>query len=196
MSSILDTLTQQLGGDAVQQISSQLGADPSSTQQAIGAALPLLLSAVGKQAANPNTANGLLNALQQHDGSVLQDVSGYVAGGGDVQDGNGILGHLLGGQTNTAANSLGAATGLTANSSGQLLAMLAPLVMGAVGQAQQQQRLDAGSLAGLLSGHQQQADSLLGGIASQLLDSNHDGSIVDDVMKIGSNLLGGLFGKQ
>jgi len=196
MSSILDVLTQQLSGNTVQQISSQLGADPASTQQAIGAALPLLLSAVGKQAANPNTASGLLSALQQHDGSVLQDVSGYLSNGGDVQDGNGILGHLLGGQTSTAANSLGAATGLTASSSGQLLAMLAPLVMGAVGQAQQQQGLDASSLVGMLSGHQQQADSLLGGIASQLLDSNHDGSIVDDVMKIGSSLLGGFLGKK
>ena len=28
------------------------------------------------------------------------------------------------------------------------------------------------------------------------LDSNHDGSVVDDVMNLGSNLLGGLFGKK
>ena len=71
-----------------------------------------------------------------------------------------------------------------------------PLVMGAVGQTQQQQGLNAGGLANLLGGEQQQADSMLGGLATQLLDQNNDGSIVDDVMKMGSNLLGGLFGRK
>jgi len=189
-------LTQQLGGGALQQISSQLGTDPGTTQSAISAALPLLLGAVGNQAASPTAAPGLVNALQAHDGSVLNDVSGYLSGGGNTQMGSAILGHLLGNQTDTAATSISTVSGLNAGSASQLLAMLAPLVMGAVGQAHQQQGLDASGLAGMLSGHQQQANSMLGGIATQLLDSNHDGSVVDDVMKIGSSLLGGLFGKQ
>ncbi|CAN5531295.1 DUF937 domain-containing protein [soil metagenome] len=193
---IVGMLTQQLGGSALQQISSQLGADPSTTQSAVTAALPLLLGAIGHNAANPNTATGLVNALQDHNGNVLQDVPGYLAGGGNIQDGNGIMGHLLGQQSEAAASAVSTVSGLNLGSSSQLLALLAPLVMGHIGKVQNEQGLDANSLASLLGGEQQQANSMLGGLATQLLDSNHDGSIVDDVMNIGSNLLGGLFGKK
>jgi len=197
MDSLLGTLTQQLSGNAVQQLSSQLGTDPASTQKAVSAALPLLLGALGRNAAQPEGAAALSNALQRdHDGSVLNDVTGFLAAGGNAQAGNGILHHVLGEKQGLIEQTLSQNTGLTANSTGQLLAMLAPLVMGAVGQTQQQQGLNAGGLANLLGGEQQQADSMLGGLATQLLDQNNDGSIVDDVMKIGSNLLGGLFGRK
>ncbi|MCX6046163.1 MAG: DUF937 domain-containing protein [Chloroflexi bacterium] len=193
---IAGMLTQQLSGSAIQQISAQLGADSATTQSAVTAALPLLLGAIGHNAANPSTSTGLVNALQDHKGNVLQDVAGYLASGGNTQDGNGIVGHLLGDQSGAAATAVSTVSGLNANSSGQLLAMLAPLVMGAIGKAHNEQGLDANSLASLLGGQQQQANSMLGGLATQLLDSNHDGSVVDDVMNLGSNLLGGLFGKK
>jgi len=197
MDSLLGTLTQQLGGNAVQQLSAQLGTDPASTQKAVGAALPLLLGALGGNAAKPEGAAALSNALQRdHDGSVLNDVTGFLAAGGNTQAGTGILQHVLGEKQGLIEQTLSQSTGLTASSTGQLLAMLAPLVMGAVGQTQQQQGLNASGLANLLGGEQQQADSMLGGLATQLLDQNNDGSIVDDVMKIGSNLLGGLFGRK
>jgi hypothetical protein len=197
MDSLLGTLTRQLDGDAVQQLSSQLGTDPVSTQKAVSAALPLLLGALGRNAAQPEGAAALTNALQRdHDGSVLNDVTGFLAAGGNTQAGNGILRHVLGEKQGIIEQTLSQNTGLTASSTGQLLAMLAPLVMGAVGQTQQQQGLNAGGLANLLGGEQQQADSMLGGLATQLLDQNNDGSIVDDVMQMGSNLLGGLFGRK
>jgi hypothetical protein len=197
MDSLLGTLTRQLDGDVVQQLSSQLGADPVSTQKAVSAALPLLLGALGRNAAQPEGAAALTNALQRdHDGSVLNDVTGFLAAGGNTQAGNGILRHVLGEKQGIIEQTLSQNTGLTASSTGQLLAMLAPLVMGAVGQTQQQQGLNAGGLANLLGGEQQQADSMLGGLATQLLDQNNDGSIVDDVMQMGSNLLGGLFGRK
>jgi len=195
MGSLLNTLTQQLGGDALQQISSQLGTDPASTQTAVGAALPLLLGALGRNTASPDGAAALSTALQQHDGSVLNDLSGFLSAGGDTQTGNAILGHVLGGKQDAVANGLSQVSGLNAGSSSQLLAMLAPVVMGALGKTQQEQGLNAGGLANLLSGEQGHADSMLGGLASQLLDANHDGSIVDDVVAMGSKLLGGLFGR-
>ena len=195
MSSLLNTLMQQLGGNAIQQISSQLGADPASTQTAVGAALPLLLGALGRNTASPDGAAALSNALQQHDGSVLNDLTGFLSTGGNTQDGSAIVGHILGGKQDAVASGLSQVSGLNAGSSSQLLAMLAPVVMGALGKTQQEQGLNAGGLANLLSGEQSHADSMLGGLASQLLDANHDGSIVDDVMSMGSKLLGGLFGR-
>ena len=71
-----------------------------------------------------------------------------------------------------------------------LLSMLAPLVMGALGKAQRERKLDPGGLAGMLGGeHQRAADAAPGvmGMLVKFLDRDHDGSVLDDI--------GGMLGK-
>ena len=181
--SLLDMLQQRLGGDAVTQISKQLGTDPATTQTAIAAALPMLVGALARNAQDPDKAGALANALGRHDGSVLDDVAGYL-GRGDTGDGDGILGHVLGGRKETVQTGLGQAAGLDPAKAGTLLAMLAPLVMGALGKAQRDKALDTGGLAGMLGGEQQRAtDAAPGvmGMLTSLLDRDHDGSVMDDI---------------
>src|SRR6266850_1224216 len=139
--SILDILQQRLGGDAVNQIGRQLGTDPANTQTAIAAALPMLVGALARNAQDPGKAGALANALGRHDGSVLDDIAGYL-GRGDSADGDGILGHVLGGRKETVQTGLGQAAGLDPATAGMLLSMLAPLVMGALGKAQREKGLD------------------------------------------------------
>jgi hypothetical protein len=187
--SMLDMLQQRLGGDAVNQISKQLGTDPATAQSAIAAALPMLVGALARNAQDPGKAGALANALGRHDGSVLDDVAGYL-GRGDSSDGAGILGHVLGARQGTVQTGLGQATGLDASKAGMLLSMLAPLVMGALGKAQREKGLDTGGLAGMLGGEQQRAaDAAPGvmGMLSSFLDRDHDGSVMDDI--------GGMLGK-
>ena len=187
--SLLDMLQQRLGGDAVNQISKQLGTDPATTQTAIAAALPMLVGALARNARDPGKAGALANALGRHDGSVLDDVAGYL-GRGDTGDGDGILGHVLGGKKETVQTGLGQAAGLDPAKAGTLLAMLAPLVMGALGKAQREKGLDPGGLAGMLGSEQQRAaDAAPGvmGMLSSFLDRDHDGSVMDDI--------GGMLGK-
>ena len=45
--SILDMLSQQLGGNVVSQMSTQFGTDEGTMNNAIAAALPMLLESVG-----------------------------------------------------------------------------------------------------------------------------------------------------
>jgi hypothetical protein len=187
--SLLDMLQQRLGGDAVNQISNKLGTDPVSTRTAIAAALPMLVGALARNAQDPGKAGALANALGRHDGSVLDDVAGYL-GRGDTGDGDGILGHVLGGKKETVQTGLGQAAGLDPAKAGTLLAMLAPLVMGALGKAQREKGLDTGGLAGMLGSEQQRAaDAAPGvmGMLSSFLDRDHDGSVMDDI--------GGMLGK-
>jgi hypothetical protein len=187
--SLLDMLQQRLGGDAVNQISGKLGTDPASTRTAIAAALPMLVGALARNAQDPGKAGALANALGRHDGSVLDDVAGYL-GRGDTGDGDGILGHVLGGKKETVQTGLGQAAGLDPAKAGTLLAMLAPLVMGALGKAQREKGLDTGGLAGMLGSEQQRAaDAAPGvmGMLSSFLDRDHDGSVMDDI--------GGMLGK-
>lgn len=86
-------------------------------------------------------------------------------------------------------------SGLTADNSAQLLAILAPVVMGALGQTKRSGGLDADGIAVLLGGQRATIDKYLGGFA-RFLDFDGDGSVVDDVVDMGSKMLGGLFGKK
>ena len=187
---LLDMLQQRLGSDAVNQISNRIGADPGITGNAIDAALPLLISALARNAGNPNQAQSLANAVSDdHDGSVLDDVPGYV-GRASEKPGAGILRHVLGGRQQAVQHGLSQATGLEAGKAGTLLTMLAPLVMGAVGRAKRENGLDAGGISTLLTGEQehlkQSAPGVMGAL-SRFLDQDNDGSVMDDV--------GGLLGK-
>jgi hypothetical protein len=199
MSSVLDLLYSQLGSGGIETISRQLGIDPQTAQKAVAGAIPILTGAMARNASNPAGADALHRALQQHDGSILDQAIDYL-GGGDTSAGAGILGHILGGGQDHAATNLAKATGLDSGTAIRLLMMLAPLVMGALGRTRQQQGLDPGDLAGMIRAEHEQAQSavpasVLGGLSS-LLDTNHDGSMVDDVARIGGGLLGDLFGNK
>lgn len=191
MENILEGLMGQLGGGAVGQIAQQLGVDEGTAQNGIQAALPILLGALGRNAQSDGGAEALDTALSNdHDGSILDNLGGAIAG---YQDGPGaaILGHVLGGQTDqisgVVSQSLGGGNGAA------LLQMLAPVVMGYLGQQKQQQGLDVAGLAGmLLGGGGQQAQpgaSGLMGMVGQLLDQNHDGSPVDDIIGMAGRFL-------
>src|SRR5262249_20131902 len=110
--------------------------------------------------------------------------------------GGSILGHVLGGRQDSMAQSVGRASGLDAGSAAQLLAMLAPIVLAALGRARGQ---GGGSLTDILGGaqsHMQQHSPGGMDLVSQMLDSNHDGSVADDVARMGVGLLGSLFSQR
>jgi len=195
MSFITDMLVQQLSGNAASQISQKLGVDKGTATQAIAMAAPLLMSALARNASNPEGVKTLYQALDQdHDGNILDDVSGFLGGNPQAANGAGILGHVLGDKLGAVQNGLAQQTGLDANASGQLLEMLAPLVMGALGKTQKQQGLDVSGLSDLLGNHQQAAQASspdMMGMLGGLLDMNKDGNVMDDVGRIAGQLFGG-----
>lgn len=193
--SLLEILQQRLGGQAVEQISRKIGSDPGTTGNAIDAALPLLLAAVARNASNGAQAKSLDTAVSQdHDGSVLDDVPGYL-NRAETGPGAGILRHVLGGNQPTVEHGLSQTTGLDAGKAGQLLIMLAPLVMGALGRAKQERGLDAGGLSNLLAGERENLNQSAPGVMGMLgrfLDRDGDGSVIDDV----GGMLGKTFGSK
>src|SRR5262249_14230408 len=69
-----------------------------------------------------------------------------------IEKGSQMLSSLLGGRDQTAlAGAVGKYAGLGQNASGSLLGMLAPIVMGTIGQEQGTRSLDAGAITSLLS---------------------------------------------
>lgn len=199
MSSLLESIMGQLGGQAAGRLAGQLGADETRTRNGIAAALPLLLNGLARNSRNAGGADALGAALDRdHDGSVLDDLTGFL-GRGDTSAGAGILGHVFGGRRETVEKGLGRGTGLDGAQAGKLMAMLAPVVLGALGKAKRQSNLDASGLSDML-GRERQAVAKKApkqmGVLDALLDADGDGDVdLNDIAKLGSSKGGGLLGK-
>lgn len=196
--SLTDELLSQLQGAPLQQVSQQLGLDSRQAAGAVSAALPLLLGALGNNAARPQGAEALFGALQDnHSGLDIGGVLGAVLGGGSspATNGAGILGHIFGGNQGRAEAGLAQATGLGGERAGQLLRILAPVVMAYLAQRLSAgDQVDAGGLGHLLGEERQQVvqqGGVAGGLLGSLLDQDGDGQLgVSDLIRLGSGLLG------
>lgn len=197
-SSLMDLLQSQLGGAVMDQITQQVGGgDRRSTNRAVAAALPVLVQALSRNASSSSGASALNSALEKdHDGGILGDLAGFL-GKGDTSMGDGILRHVLGNERQDVEQHIAKSSGMDIAKIGGLLATLAPVLMGAMGKTKRERGLDAGGLAEMLGGERERIEKSndLGGLG-KLLDADGDGQYMDDDAKIGSSLLGGLFGKR
>jgi len=196
--SILDAIQQQLTPDVVRQMSTQLGADPAATSTAISAAIPALIGGLAHNASSPEGAADLSNALDAHDGGILGNLGALLGGGSGGGIGGAILGHILGGRRGPVEQGVGQASGMSAQQVGQLLMMLAPLVMGVLGRMKKENGVGAQQLPEVLGQSNAEIQKTAGatGALGGILDRNHDGSIADDVTRMGTSVLGGLFGNR
>ncbi|MBA2606107.1 MAG: DUF937 domain-containing protein [Acidobacteria bacterium] len=190
MFSLQDLVGQEKGNDAVNQIGQMLGADQTTTNSAIQMALPMILSALAKNAAQPRGAESLDNALQEnHNGGILNNLDSYL-NAPDTNDGIGILGHIFGQKQGAAAQHVSQNSGLDMGQVAQLMIMLAPIVMGYLGKQKQKANLDSNGLSNLLNEKQQEIqssdDPVMSSIAN-MLDSNNDGAVMDDLASLASN---------
>lgn len=199
MGSILDALGQAVSPDVISSIGKTVGANKGAVGAVAIAAIPLLISALARNASEPQGAQSLLSALtNDHDGSILDNLNAHLE---DPQaaNGAGILGHVLGDQEAAVEQSLGSTAGLDSNSVAQILQILAPVVMGALGQTTAKEGLDPSALAALLGNEQQaavqqvqQSSPDVAGLLGTLLGSGTQG---DGGGGIGG-ILGALFGKK
>ena len=192
----LEALLGLLQGQDIGNLASQVGGNEGEVKNGVMAALPAMLAALGKNAGTEKGAEELNNALEKkHDGSILDNLSGYLSNP-DLKDGAGILNHLFGNQTSNVANAVSQSSGLDTNGSMKMLQMLAPILMGILGQQKKQNNLDAKGLGNLTSMLASNFGSEAGtsGImetVTNLLDANKDGNVVDDIMGMVGKFLGG-----
>jgi hypothetical protein len=210
MYSLQDLLGQEQGSQAVEQISQNVGADNSMVNAAIQAALPALISGLANNAATPEGAQSLDAALEQdHHAGVLDNLgglAGMIFGGGQEAppprqaDAGGILGHILGGSQGQVAQEVSQKSGLDMGTVAQILMFLAPIVMGYLGKQKQEQGVGADGLGGLLGGllgggsqaaAQQSSGNPMMDMATNALDSDRDGSAMDDIASMAFNYIRG-----
>lgn len=181
MSELVEGILGQLGPAGMAQIAKSLGTNESQTQSAIAAALPAILAGMANNTRQPQGAEALSNALGDHSPSIFDALGPLLGGGGD---GAKILGHVLGGRQPKVEENVAGQSGLNLDVIMKLLPILAPLVMGYLSKQKQDQGLDAGGLGSILGQERQAVETKqpgLGGLAA-ILDSDGDGSIVDDIL--------------
>ena len=190
MDALTQMITQQIAGGAASKMAQRLGISETTARMAVSLAVPLIIAALARNAARPEGAQNLHQAVaEDHDGSILDNLTGYL-GNPETENGAGILRHALGGQRPVVESNLAQAAGIDPNSAGSLLEMMAPLVMGAIGRQQQANGLDPQGLSQYLGEQQQQVEATdpgLMGTLNSLLDSNRDGSVSDDLARIAGN---------
>lgn len=203
MSDLTKMLSEALDRGTIDRIARQIGADEEQTSAAIGAAVPILLGALDRNSDRPAGAESLFNALRRdHDGSILDDIGSFLGGSfgsSRATAGDAILDHILGRKKDTVETGLSRASGLDMTTIAKLLPLLAPIVMGAIGRLARQKELDAEGVSGYLTKERERAqerepDAMA--VLGNLLDSDKDGEVIDDVVKLGGGLLGSLFSKR
>lgn len=210
---LAEELMQHLQGAPLAQMAQQLGTDQAQTQSAVEMALPLLLGALGRNAQDEQGAQSLFGALQRDHvaaapqqalglgGLDLGGLLGSMLGGGarpggamGGDAGAAILGHIFGGGRDRAESGLGQASGLGANA-GQLMQMLAPIVMSFLAHRVSTGGMSAGGLGQMLGQERASTQGRAapgGDLLSSLLDQDGDGQVgLGDLLKLGGSLLGG-----
>lgn len=200
MANLMDLLQGQLSEGLLENLASQIGgADKEQTQKAATGIFSTLMGALAKNASSPEGASSLNNALERdHDGGLLDNVMDMFGGRAPkpelsrAANGAGILKHVLGGKQSGAIDMISQLSGLDGDKTGNLMSILAPIVMGSLGKAKKEQGLDVDGLSGFLKGSvkdtsNQQAEM---GLIGKFLDQDGDGSVMDDIAGMGMNMLG------
>lgn len=179
-------------GSALEEMAKKVGAHPQEIQKAAGVGIPTLVAALNKNAQDEKEKASLSKALDAHSNDPVDNVSGFLKGV-DLADGQKMLGHILGKDKTKAETNIAKSSGLSSTQVSSLLSMLAPVLLGALGQKKKEENIQednlarlTGSLGGLLSGS---ASGGLMDVAKKMLDKDKDGSALDD-------LLGGFFKKK
>jgi hypothetical protein len=171
---ILESILAAQNGGAVKQMSQQLGVGEDQAASVLSSLVPALAGGFQRNMQSAGGLDALVGALSGGQHSRYLDNPSSLAGA--LGDGNGILGHILGSKdvSRQVATRAAAQTGLDPSILKAALPLVAALMMGAMA------KQGAGSMASAASG--------LGGggglmdMLTPMLDSNRDGSIVDDVM--------------
>jgi hypothetical protein len=167
--------------DTLNKLGQSIGVEPTQVQKLAQLGMPALLQAMGRNAGTSEGASALVSALDRHQDDNLEDINGFL-GNLNSDEGAKMLQHIFAGNSGRVQNNLAKQTGLQADQVSGLMSQLAPLLLGTLAQQKKQQNLDASGITGLLNGLMSQGgNSGLMGMVSNLLDSDNDGDIMDDV---------------
>ena len=177
------------------ELGNKVDADPDKVQKAASLGIPTIIEAINRNAKQEDKKEALSKALDDHKDDDVNDLSSFLKGI-DPNDSEKMLKHILGPDELKVENSIAKTAGLGIGQVSGIMGMLAPILMGILGNKKKTENVGVedlssltGSLGNILGGGG--AGGIMG-MASKILDQDGDGEIMDDL----GGLLGGLFGKK
>ena len=144
ISSILGVLA---AGNNASQIGKQFNVDANTVNNVITSALPTLIGAMQKNASTEAGAASLLSALTSHSGDKAVNLSQE-----GLADGGKILSHILGNNSGSVFSALAKQTGTSNTQVSGILASVAPMLLGLLGNNQKSSGTSVSGLGGMLGG--------------------------------------------
>lgn len=191
-----------IGNTIASSLSNKLNIDAGKAKWLIGAAVPLMIAGLNYNAKQKNQAKSIDSALDQHSGNILGNLSSVLSGGATA-DGGKIVGHIFGNNTDMVTTGLSRKSGLSTGQVSGAMAMLAPILMGVLGQQKKSTGGGVGDLIGGLLGGGKSSGGLGGALLGSVLGGGKSsgglgGALLGSVLGGGkksapSSGMGGLF---
>jgi len=181
-----------LNEQTVGNISENLGLNSDQTKNVLGSALPSILNGILRNTNQQGGLDGLFRALvKDHDGSLLDNL-GSVLKNPNAAGGAGILEHIFGDNRSSIEHKIGSSNGIDMAKVSRILKIAAPIVLAALGRQRRTQDLNQRGLQEILvdtnngfrNGAQKETS-----ILEKMLDSNGDGSVMNELTGVGLNIL-------
>lgn len=172
---LLETILQAQGGGAVRQVAQQFGLQENQAASAISSLLPALAGGLKNNVNQQGGLESLLGALGSGNHGRYLENPALLGQAETAQEGNGILGHILGSKdvSRQVAAQASQQTGLGADIMKKMLPVVATMLMGSLSK----QTSSMGT-----QGQAAAPSSNILGMLSPLLDTNKDGSAADDII--------------
>lgn len=171
----------------ISKLNDSVDGDLGKVKQAVQLGLPLLMEALNRNTRTSQGAHSLFEALEEHQEDKVEDLYSFF-NNVDKEDGMKMLQHIFSDKKKLVQSNLSKTTGLKQDQVGSLLSQLAPLLLGVLGNQKKEQNIDAEGVSNLTNSltkklQQTGGDSLFS-LVTKLLDSNKDGSIIDDLFNM------------
>ena len=170
----------------ISKLNDSVDGDLGKVKQAVQLGLPLLMEALNRNTRTSQGTNSLFKALEEHQEDKVEDLYSFF-NNVDKEDGMKMLQHIFSDKKELVQSNLSKTTGLKQDQVGSLLSQLAPLLLGVLGNQKKEQNIGAEGVSNLTNSltkklQQTRGDNIFS-LVIKLLDSNKDGSILDDLFK-------------
>lgn len=151
MESISEGLMGMLSaGDNLSAISKTVGGDSNAIKSALGMGIPAIMGSMANSASKPGGLDMLKGLMSKADAAnPTGDIGAMLSGGGSA-GGSDMISSLMGDQLAPIQNAIAKKTGLPASVIGQVLAMVAPMILGKVSKMFTSQKMDDKGLSAFL----------------------------------------------
>jgi hypothetical protein len=185
---LLESILNAKGGGTVSQLATQFGLNEDQAASAVQNLIPALAGGLQRNISQGGL-NDLLGALTKGQHHRYLDDPSMLSSQSARDDGNGILGHILGSKdvSRQVAAQASARTGISESVLKQMLPVIASLALGALSRQTSSSQTSSTGVPGLSAAASAGGSGILG-MLTPLLDRNHDGSVVDDLLGSASRL--------